>query len=166
MAARLDPDIRVCRLCKQTGHRERWPVDFSGFMIALFDDFDHPAGARLNQNCAPVYYGVSIIVNAIFRGHVVVGDALLGQNRAHPHVLAIAIVGTVLFDDIVAKARPLIDAKYPGDAADYTANDPSDHGAHGTGGALAFSRAMLDSAGDALGLGDRRERDGGDEGSN
>ena len=58
-----------------------------------------------------------------------------------------------LLNDVLAKARTLVDAQNAGHATDHTANDAADYGADRTGGPLTVARAALDSARDALGEG-------------
>jgi len=116
----------------------------------LLDDFDNPVGARIDQNGTVVHDRIAIVADAIFRGHIVIGDAFLGQYRADPHLLVIPIRRTMLLDCVTAKARALIDAKDPVDATDHTANNAADDGSEGTGGSFAFSRTSLNAIGDAL----------------
>ena len=52
--------------------------------LVLLDDLDNPVRARLDQDGTAVHDGVAIIVHPVFRRHVVIGDALLRQNRADP----------------------------------------------------------------------------------
>src|SRR6185437_8648399 len=115
-------------------------------MEALFDDLDDAAGARLDQHCAAVHDGVAVIVDAIFRRHVIIGDAVLGQHRADPDVLAVDIGWTVLFDHIAVETRPLVDAEHAGDPSDHAADDTTDHGADRARGAFAIPRSPLNPA--------------------
>jgi hypothetical protein len=94
--------------------------------FALLDDLDNPVAARFDQNRAAVHDRVTIIPSAVFRRHVVIGDAVLRQNRANPDILAILIGRAALLDDITAKARTLIDAENPGDSTDHAADDGAD----------------------------------------
>src|ERR1700732_4804743 len=98
-------------------------LDVTKAADVLFDDVDNPVGARVDQNRTVVHHRVAIIPNAIFRRHVVIGDALLGQYGADPDILAILIGRGMLLDYITAKAGTLIDAQNPGDATDHAAND-------------------------------------------
>jgi hypothetical protein len=63
------------------------------------------------------------------------------------------IGGTVLFDDIAAEARALVDAENAVDSPDHAADDTADHGADRAGRSLALARALVNSAGNPLGLG-------------
>src|SRR5450432_248028 len=105
----------------------------------LLDDLDNPAAARFDQNRAAVHDRVAIVSDAIFRRHVVIGDAFFRQNRADPDILAVLIGRVTPFDDIIAKAGTLVDAKDTVDAADHAANDPTDDRSDRTAGSLAFS---------------------------
>jgi hypothetical protein len=105
----------------------------------LFDDLDNAMGSRIDQDGAAVHDRITVIPNAIFLRYVVIGDALVRQHPANSDVLTILIGGAALLDDIAAKARTLIDAQNPGDAADYATNDTADHGADRTGGSFAVS---------------------------
>jgi len=82
----------------------------------LLDDFDNPAGTRFDQNRAAIYNRVPIFPGAVFRRHVVIGDAFFRQNRANSDVLAILIGRASLLDNITAKAGTLIDPQNAGDA--------------------------------------------------
>ena len=44
-------------------------------------------GARFDQHRTAVHDRVAVIVDAIFRRHVIIGDAVLGQNGADGAVL-------------------------------------------------------------------------------
>src|SRR6202453_3492238 len=116
--------------------------------IALLDDLDDPAAARLDQNRAAVHDRVAIIPYAIFRRHVIIRDAGFRQNRADPDRLVIFIGRSALLDHIAVKAGTLIDAEHPGDAAHHAADDTADHGAHRTGRAFAVAGALLNAPGD------------------
>jgi hypothetical protein len=132
----------------------------------LLHDFDDAVGSRVDQNRAVVHHRVAIIAHAIFRRHVVIADAGLRQDRADPDVLAISIGGTVLFDDIAVKARTLIDAQNAVNSSDHAADDTADDGADGTGRSFALSRALINPAGDPLGLRRNGKRHCGYKGSN
>ena len=67
-------------------------------------------------------------------------------------------------DDIAAKAGTLVDAQDACDTTDHAAYDTADHGADGTCGPFAISRAALDPTGDPLSLGHNGQRHGGDKG--
>jgi hypothetical protein len=136
--------------------------------IALFEDFDDPVGARFDQNRAAVHDRVAIIPNAIFRRHVIIGDARFRQDRADPDRFVIFIGRPALLDHIAVKTGPLIDAEHPGNATHHAADDTADHGADRTGCAFTLAGASLHATGDpvVLGLCYNRKCDGGDEGSN
>jgi hypothetical protein len=123
-------------------------------------------GSRVDQNRAVVHDRVAIVPYAIFRRHIVIGDARIGQNRADPDVLVISIGRAALLDDITVKARSLVDAENPVNSSDHAANDAADHGADRTGRSLALSGALINSADDPLGLRHDRKRDGGNNGKN
>ena len=108
-------------------------------IVVLFDDFDDPVGTRIDQNGTVVHDGVTIFADAIFRRHIVIGDALLGQNGADPNVLVIPIRRMMLFDRVAAKARALIDAKDSIDATDHAANNAADDGSDRAGSSFAIS---------------------------
>ena len=105
----------------------------------LLDDFDNPAGTRFDQNRAAIYNRVPIFPGAVFRRHVVIGDAFFRQNRANSDVLAILIGRASLLDNITAKAGTLIDAEDSSYATDHAANDTADDGTDGTGCSFAIS---------------------------
>jgi len=96
----------------------------------LLDDLDNPVGARFDQNRAAVHDRVTIIPSAIFRRHVVIGDAVIGQDSANPDLLTV-------WDNIAVKAGTLVDAEDPVDATNHTANEAADDGADRTGGSFA-----------------------------
>ena len=96
-------------------------------------------GARIDQNGPIVHDRIAIFVDAIFRRHVVIGYALLGQNGADPDFLIIPIRRAMLFDSVAAEARALIDAKNSVDATNYTTNDAAHNGSNRTGGPFAIS---------------------------
>jgi hypothetical protein len=98
-----------------------------------------------------VHDRVAIVPGAIFPRHLVIGDALLRQYSADPDILAILIGRAALLDHILVKAGTLIDAQDAGDATDHTANDTAHDGADRAGRPFSFSRASLNSTGDALG---------------
>ena len=108
-------------------------------IVVLFDDFDDAMGARIDQDGPVVHDRIAIVADAIFRRHIVISDALLGQNGADPNVFVIPIRGAMLFDRVAAKARALIDAKDSIDAADYTADHAANDGSDRTGGPFAIS---------------------------
>ena len=56
-----------------------------------FDDFDDPVRARINQNSAAINHCVAVVSSAIFRGHVVIGDAISGKVGADPHVAWVGV---------------------------------------------------------------------------
>jgi hypothetical protein len=107
--------------------------------VVLFDDLDDPAGTRFDQNCAAIYNRVPIFPGAVFRRHVVIGDAFFRQNHADSDVLAILIGRASLLNDITAKAGTFIDAEDSGYATDHAANDTADDGTDGTGCSFAIS---------------------------
>jgi uncharacterized membrane protein YeaQ/YmgE (transglycosylase-associated protein family) len=78
--------------------------------IALLNDLNDPAGARLDQHRAAVYDRVAVVVGAIFRRHVIIGHARFRQNRTDPDRLAIFIGGAALLDHIAVEAGTLVDA--------------------------------------------------------
>ena len=96
-------------------------------------------GTRIDQNGPVVHDRIAIFVDAIFRRHVVIGDALLGQNGADPNVFIIPIRRAMLLNRVTAEARALIDAKDSVDATDHAANDAADNGSDRTGGSFAIS---------------------------
>jgi hypothetical protein len=133
--------------------------------VVLLDDFDNPMGARLDQHRAAVDDRVTVFPSAIFRRHIIIGNAFLRQNCADPHILAILIGRAALFDHIVAKARTLIDAENAAYTTDHTANDAADDGTERPGSSFALSRAPLNPAGHTLGKGhDGQRQDGGNSG--
>jgi hypothetical protein len=136
--------------------------------IALFEDFDDSVGARFDQNRTAVHNGVAIIPNAIFRRHVIIGDARFRQNRADPDRLVIFVGRPALLHHIAVKAGPLIDAEHRGNATHHAADDAPDHRADRTGRAFALAGASFNATGDpsVLGLRHNGKRDGSDEGSN
>src|SRR5665213_1530076 len=143
------------------------PFDMLDAEFVLLDDLDDAAGARLDQDRATVHDRVAIFTRGgVFRRHVVIGDALLGEHRANPNILAVLIGRAALLDDIAVEARAVIDAENAVDATDHPANDAADHGADRTGRPFAFARASLNTARDPLGLRHDRQRNGGDNGSN
>src|SRR5947209_7674302 len=71
----------------------------------LLDDLDHPVRAGIDQNRPVVHDRIAVLPRAIFRRHVVIGYALLGQDGADPDVLAIAVGWAVLLDHIAVEAR-------------------------------------------------------------
>jgi hypothetical protein len=134
--------------------------------IVLFDDLDDPAGVRFDQNRVAVHNRVTIFPGAVFRRHIVIGDAFLWQNRAEPHVLAILIGRMTPFDDISVKAGTLIDAENPGYSTDHASNDTADDGTDGASGPFAVSCAALDATRDPLGVRHDRQCRCRDKGSN
>src|ERR1700722_11855376 len=104
----------------------------------LFDNLDNPVRARIDQNRAAVHDGVAIVPGAIFRRHVVIGDAVFRQHRADPDILVILIGRTVLLDDVAAEAGTIVHPQHPVDAPDHAANDAADHGTDRTGRSFAF----------------------------
>jgi hypothetical protein len=115
------------------------PLERDQCVVVLLDDLDNAVGPRIDQNRTVVHDRVAIIPNAIFRRHIVIGDAFFGQNRADPDVLAILIGRAALLDDIAAKAGTLVHAQNPADATDHPANDAADDGADRTSSSFAFS---------------------------
>jgi hypothetical protein len=132
----------------------------------LLDDLDNPSAARFDQDRAAIHNRITIISSAVFRRHIVIGDAFLRQNRANSDVLAILIGRATLLDNITVKAGTLVDAENPGDSTDHAANDAANDGADRTGCSFAISRASLNPPGDPLGLCRNRERHCGNKGSN
>jgi hypothetical protein len=135
---------------------------------ALLENLDDPMGARFDQNRAAVHDRVAIVPNAIFRWHVIIGDARFGQHRADPDRLVIFIGRAALLDHIAVEAGTLIDAEHPGHTTHHAADDTADHGTDRTGRAFALAGASLYATRDPvfLGLSYNRKRNGGDEGSN
>jgi hypothetical protein len=152
---------------KNGGHPDGRPLfDAIDAAVVLLDDLDDPMGARIDQNRTVVHDRVTIIAGAVFRRHLIIGDAFLRQDRANSDVLAILIGGATLLGDVTVKTGTLIDAQNPGDSTDHAANDAADNGTDRAGGSLAISRASLNSTRDTLGLGGDRQRDGCDKRSN
>jgi hypothetical protein len=118
-------------------------------------------GARIDQNRAVIHDRVAVIMDAIFRRHVIIGNAGFGKNGANPDIFAVVIGGAALLDDVAMKTGALIDAENPGDAANHATDDTADYRADRACGAFAFSGAALNSAGHPLGLRDGRKRHGG-----
>src|ERR1700738_4716805 len=101
--------------------------------VVLLDDLDNPVGARIDQNRPVVHDRVAIFPGAIFRRHVVIGDAFLRQNRANSDILAALMGRWLALNNITAKAGTLTGAETPGDPPDYPANDTADDGTDRTG---------------------------------
>ena len=140
--------------------------DVLNAVVVLFDDLDDPVGAGIDQNRAAVHDRVAIIPGAVFRRHVVIGDALFRQNCANPDVLTILIGRATLLDDITVKAWALVHAKNPVHAAHHPADHAADDRANWTRCSFAFPRTSLDPAGDPLRLCCYRQRHASGKGSN
>jgi hypothetical protein len=137
-------------------------LDVIDAALVLFDDLHNPVGARFDQDSAAVHHRVTIVPNAIFRRHIIIGDTFLRQNCANPDILAILIGRVTPLNDIIVEAGTLIDAQNAGYPADHTANDAADNGTDRTRGSFAFSRASFNSTGNPLGLHyDRKRHEGG-----
>src|ERR1700680_2137967 len=89
---------------------------------SLFDDLNDPMGAWVDQNSPVVDDGVTISRDAIFGRNFVILDAVRRENRAGSHGFPISVGWAVLMDDVIAKARTLVDAEQAVDAA----RDPAD----------------------------------------
>src|SRR3954453_15948184 len=98
--------------------QSRKPPRLAACVSPLLDDLDDAMRARIDQHGTIVDHRVAIVAHTVFRRHVIVGDALLGQVRANSDVTLIGIGGVVPFDDITVKARPFIDTENAGHAAD------------------------------------------------
>ena len=107
--------------------------------MILLDDLDDPVATRIDQHGAAVHDRVAIIPGgAVFRRHVIIGDACLGQNRAYPDILIILVRRIVPLFDIPVKAGPVVHAQNPVDAADHAANDATNDTADRAGGSFAL----------------------------
>jgi hypothetical protein len=137
-------------------------------MLAVFllDDFDDPAGSRIDQNRSVVHDRIAIFASAVFPRDVVISNAFLGQDRADPDFPAIAIRRVTPLDDIAVEAGALIDSQNTGHSSDDTTYDTADDRTDGAGGSFAISRASLNSARYPLRLRHYRERHGGNERNN
>jgi hypothetical protein len=113
----------------------RW----SGATSLLLDDLHNPVSPRFDQNRTAVHDCIAIIVGAIFRRHVVIGNARIRQNRANPDRLVVLIGGAALLDHVTVKARTLIDSQNSGYAAYDAANDTAHHGADRAGRSFAIA---------------------------
>jgi hypothetical protein len=102
-------------------------------------------GARFDQNRAAVHDRVAIIPSAVFRRHVIIGNARFRQDSADPDRLVIFIGGAALFDHIAVEAGTLVDTEYPGNATYHAANDAADNGADRSGGAFAIAGASFNA---------------------
>jgi hypothetical protein len=118
----------------------------------LLDNLNDAVGSRIDQNGATIHDCVSVLARAIFRRHIVIGDTLFGQNRPNSYVFVVLIGRAPLFDDIRMEARPLVDPKDAGDAANDAADHATNNGADRTCCPVAISGASLNAARDALGL--------------
>jgi hypothetical protein len=83
--------------------------------------------ARVDQNRAVIDDRIPIFANAVFWWNVIVGHACFWKNCAHPDVSLITIRGTVLFDDVMPKARTLIYAENAVYATHNTTNSAPDN---------------------------------------
>jgi hypothetical protein len=119
----------------------------------LFDDFDDPVGARIDQNCTIVHNGVAIIMNAIFRRNVVIRHTGFRQNCTHTDVLVVTKGGVMPFGDIAVKARTLIDPEHSIHASDHTAHHATDNSADRTSCTITLPRTTFHSSWNALGQG-------------
>src|SRR4029079_2819408 len=131
--------------------------------VLLLDDFDDPARARLDQHRSTVHDRIAIITHAVFRRHVVIGDAGFGKHRAYPQVVSVNIGRMALLDDVGAKAGTLVDPENTGHATDDTAHSASDNGANGTSGSVTIARALLHAARNALRLDRNRNSKSGEK---
>src|SRR5689334_14155945 len=108
-----------------------------------------------------IHHGVAMLAYTIFRRHLVVGDAFLGENGPNPHILTILIGWVSLFDNIRTEAGPLVYSKNPSYTAHHAAHDSTDDRAHRPSRPFTISGAPLHSAGDSLGLAYSRKKDRG-----
>jgi hypothetical protein len=57
----------------------------------LFDDFDDPVCARVDQDRAPINDRIAVVTNAVFWRHVVVGHPVSGKVRADSHIALVGV---------------------------------------------------------------------------
>ena len=100
----------------------------------------------------------------VLAGNVVIGDAAFRQNGADDEDVAIAIGRQPLVNDVVVKARTILDAENAADRAGHRSNCAADDRADRTGGMIAFRCAFLRTADGALRLRRHRQCQSGEQG--
>ena len=124
------------------------------FLQALVDDLNDGVGSRIDENRLIVDDRVAISADAVFGRHVVIDDAVRRQDGAGLHRFAVPIGRMMFADDVIVKARTLIDAEQTVDAVGHPANDAANR----TGGGVSLIRAIGRAADNALRLSaDRRQ---------
>jgi hypothetical protein len=121
-------------------------------VTSLLDDLDDAVGSWVDQHGATIHDGVSVLVHAILRRHIVIGDTLVGKHRSNSHIFIVLIGRAPLFNHIRAEARPLIDAKDACYSADDAADHATDNSPDGTCRPFSIPGTPLNATRDALGL--------------
>jgi hypothetical protein len=106
--------------------------------------------AGVDQNRTVVDDRIAIFANTVLRWHLIVGDARFRKYCAHPYITFVAVRGPVFFDDVMTKARTLIDAENACDTADDPSDRAANNSSHRPGSPLPLSCTTFDASGYAL----------------
>lgn len=122
--------------------------------------------AWLDKNRTAIDYRVAVLTGgAIFGGDLVIGHAPLRQHGTNTNFIAVGIGWTMLFHDVAAEARSIVDTEYASNAADDATDGATNDGANRAGGPLAFACTTLNASGDTLSLSNNRKSHHGNDGS-
>jgi hypothetical protein len=113
----------------------------------LFDDFNYPMGPRIDQHGTVVHDSISIVADAIFRRHVVVCHAGIGQHRADADIFVVMIGGIMTLNNVAVEPGALIDPQNTIHAADHATNDASNDSPDRAGRPISLTRTSLDPTG-------------------
>ncbi len=132
----------------------------------LVDDLDDPASCGIDQDRLIVDDRIPIAVQTVLRRHIIILNPVRWQNDARANLVAVAIRGMMLVNDIFVKARTLIDAEQTVDAACHAANDPSNDAPNGSCFRVSLVGPVFRASNDALSIGAERRQEDQSHGAN
>jgi hypothetical protein len=135
---------RFCE-CPKATHNERLSLR-SNSIAELLYDLDYAPRTGVDQHWPIIDDRIAIFTNAIFLRDVIVGDTRLRKNSAYPYIAFITIRRPVLFDNIMTKARTLVDAQNTVYAADDTTDRAADDCPHRSSSPLTITCAAFNAA--------------------
>lgn len=96
---------------------------------SLLDNLNDPVRPRIDQHCPLIHDGVAIVANAVFGGHLIVGDPTGGEFRTNPQFLLVPVGLWALLDDVLPKSGALVIGQAANDRSAYASNYRSNRAA-------------------------------------
>jgi hypothetical protein len=137
----------------------RAALKFADYRFAiLVDDLHDTSSPGLNQNGMLIHISVSVTRHVVLSRHLIVRDALLGQDCPDAKFLLVAIRWYTLAHNVLAETRTIFYAQYPANSTSGGPDSTSYDSAERTSGASAFFGTFLRAAESTLGLRSERQR--------